>query len=339
MRSHTLPKLLAVAAAAAASLTFAHATSVTTDPVGFQKKAVPVGLSDLGLALNNSDLHKGLATGVAGSAVTMAGVANVGALLTAGDPYYIEVYGGDLKGDRFDVDTAATIAAANGTVVLNGASPENTFVVASIGTKLDNVTVALRKHHTLEGVQAMFSTALVGNNLPGSADQIWLLAPTGAFVQYFLRGDNVTWRQVGLTVTANKTVIAPGTGVMLRKTGAASEVVNLGNVRVNDFARPLKTGLQLVAPPYPVAYSPSSLGATAANGWTGNNLPGSADQLWTFNSATGAFVQYFLRGDGVTWRQVGLTTDVSASQLFGSSSAFMVSRKTDDASYVLVPTF
>jgi hypothetical protein len=123
---------------------------------------------------------------------------------------------------------------------------------------------------------------------------------------------------------------------VIQKRNSGSSVVTLGNVRVNDFAQPLQVGLQLAAPPYPVSYSPASLGAIAANGWTGNNTSGLADQLWRFNDASGAFVQYYLRADGISWRQVGGLTDVAASELFGSNSVIMINRKTADPAYVLV---
>ena len=93
-------------------------TTATSDIVGYQTITVPVGLSTAGFPLLNSDVVKGATTTLVGNALGLQSQSNVGALLTSTEPYYIEVYSGALKGDRFDVDVAAKIAAANGNVVI-----------------------------------------------------------------------------------------------------------------------------------------------------------------------------------------------------------------------------
>ena len=312
-------------------------STVSTPIVGFQKVSVPSGLSTAGFPLLNSDLVKTSASSVSGNAVTLSGESNVGAKLASGEPYYVEVYSGSLKGDRFDVNTAATITAANGTVVLDSASANNTYAVASIASQLDGATVALRKHITIEQVQAMASTALVGNNSAAAADQIQFYDSTaGAYVGYFLRGDGVTWRKVGTVTTANKTAIPPGTGVFISKQGSAVELTSTGIVRQNDFAQPYVAGLQLKAPAYPIELSPSSIGATAANGWTGNNSATAADQIQVYNPTAGAYDGYFLRGDGTTWRKVGTVTTVTASNLVASGQGYFVSRNSPSAESILI---
>ena len=120
--------------------------TVSTPIVGFQKVTVPVGLSTAGFPLLNSDILKTSATSLTGNSLSLSGETNVGSKLSSGEPYYIEVYSGNLKGDRFDVNTAGTISAANGTVVLDTASGNNTYSVGSIVNQLDGATVALRKH-------------------------------------------------------------------------------------------------------------------------------------------------------------------------------------------------
>jgi hypothetical protein len=312
-------------------------STVSTPIVGFQKVSVPSGLSTAGFPLLNSDLVKSSASSVSGNAVTLSGESNVGAKLTSGEPYYVEVYSGALKGDRFDVNTAATITAANGTVVLDNASANNTYAVASIASQLDGATVALRKHVTIEQVQAMSSAPLQGSNTASSADQIQFYdSSAGAYVGYFLRGDGVTWRKVGTTATANKTPIPPGTGVFISKQGSAVELTSTGTVRQNDFAQPYVAGLQLKAPAFPLEVSPSSIGATAANGWTGNNTAASADQIQIYNPTAGAYEGFFLRGDGTTWRKVGTTTTVTSSNIVSSGQGYFVSRNSQNQDSVLV---
>ena len=312
-------------------------STVSTPIVGFQKVSVPSGLSTAGFPLLNSDLVKSSASSVSGNAVTLSGESNVGAKLTSGEPYYVEVYSGALKGDRFDVNTAATITAANGTVVLDSASANNTYAVASIASQLNGATVALRKHITIEQVQAMSSAPLVGNNSAAAADQIQFYDnASSSYIGYFLRGDGVTWRKVGTTATANKTPIPPGTGVFISKQGSAVELTASGSVRQNDFAQPYVPGLQLKAPAFPIDISPSGIGATAANSWTGNNSAAAADQIQVYNPTTSAYDGYFLRGDGTTWRKVGTTTTVTSSNIASSGQGYFVSRNSANSDAILL---
>jgi len=257
--------------------------------------------------------------------------------LSSVEPYYIEVYSGTLKGDRFDVDVAATIAAANGNVVLNSGSPNNTFLFSSVGTSLDGATVALRKHVTIEQVQGMASSALVGNNTAGSADQIQFYDnATAGYAAYYLRADLITWRKVGTTTTANKTPIPSGVGVFISKKTGVATLTAVGNVRLNDFSVPYNVGLQLAAPGVPINVTPASQGGTLANGWTGNNTAGSADQIQVYNPDISGYDSYYLRADGITWRKVGTTTTVTTTDVATSAQAFFISRKTADSSNILV---
>ena len=314
-----------------------NAQTSTTDPVGYQTISVPVGLSTAGFPLLNPDVLKVATTTLTGAALALEGQTNVGALLSSVEPYYIEVYSGTLKGDRFDVDVAATITAANGNVILNSASLNNSLLFSSVGSNLNGATVALRKHITIEQVQGMASTPLVGSNSSSSADQIQFYDnASAAIAAYFLRADGITWRKVGTTDAANKTPIPPGVGVFISKKTGVVTLTAVGNVRLNDFSVPYRAGLQLAAPGVPIDVTPASQGGTAANGWTGNNSSSSADQIQVYNPAVSAFDSYFLRGDGTTWRKVGTTDAVTTTVVATSGQAFFVSRKTADSSNILV---
>jgi hypothetical protein len=312
-------------------------TTVNSGIVGYQTITVPVGLSTAGFPLLNPDVLKVSTTTLTGAALALEGQTNVGALLSSVEPYYIEVYSGTLKGDRFDVDVAATIAAANGNVVLNSASLNNTLLFSSVGSNLNGATVALRKHITIEQVQGMASSPLVGNNNASSADQIQFYDNVSAAIAaYFLRADGITWRKVGTTDVANKIPIPSGVGVFFSKKTGVATLTAVGNVRLNDFSVPYRLGLQLAASGVPIDVTPTSQGGTAANGWTGNNNPSSADQIQVYNPAVSAFDSYFLRGDGTTWRKVGTTDAVTTTVVATSGQAFFVSRKTADSSNILV---
>lgn len=314
-------------------------STVSTPIVGFQKVDVGVGLNAVGFPLLNNDLLKVSATSLTSNALSLSGQSNVGALLTAGEPYYIEVYSGTLKGDRFDVDTAATKSSSNDSVILSSSSSNNTYPVSSISSQLNGQTIALRKHITLEQIQAMSQTAMTGNNTAANADQIQLYSSSGStFTTYFLRADGVTWRgSTTGTVSQNKVAVPPGTGVFIKKASASGSLVSTGTVRENDFALPMTSGLQLLAPAFPISYSPSGLGGTAANGWTGNNTSANADQIQIYNNSAGNFTIYFLRADGSTWR--GSTTgavDQKNTLIVSDNAGFFVKRSASDANNVLV---
>ena len=324
----------------AATPAFLHAQITSySDIVGYQSTSLAVGLNSVGFPLLNSDLIKTTASSTTSNAVSLTGQSDVGAALTTGEPYYIEVYSGSLKGDRFDVDTAATKTAANGSVVLSSSSSNNTYPVASIASQLDGQTVALRKHVTLEQVQSFVQGSLVGNNTAGNADQILLFnTATQQFLTYFLRADGVTWRgSTTGTVSQNKVPVPPGTGVFIKKNGSTINIVSAGTVRQNDFALPYVSGLQLQAPGFPLGYSPGALGATSANGWSGNNTAASADQIQIFNPGSGSFTTYFLRADGSTWRGTTTgTTPQTSNNIVGDSVAYFVKKASANADNVLI---
>lgn len=307
-------------------------TTSFSDIVGYQSQTIPVGPSAIGITLLNPDILKSTVSSVSSNAVSISGQTNIGAQLTAGEPYYLEVYSGSLKGDRFEVNTDATRTAGNGTVLLNSSSANNTFAVASIGTNLNSQTVALRKHITLSQIQGMFSPALVGNNNPGLADSI-LLFSGGAFVSYALRGDNVKWQKSGDPTDYAKLAVPPGTGIMLSKRGSSTVLTESGAVRRNDFALPLASGLQFVAPSVPLDRSPVQLGMIpGTNGWFGTNNSGLADALLLF-STNQAFVTYSLRADGQILRS-GDVTDFRSNNLLPSSSAYFIRRRNANADLV-----
>ena len=198
---------------------------------------------------------------------------------------------------------------------------------------------ALRKHITLAQVKTSFSPALVAANNPSFADQIQFLNATGdGFVSYFLRG-NGEWREVGTTVdVSNTTIIPPGVGIFVTKINAPTTLTFVGNVRTNNFALPLTTTLTFSALPYPVSFSPVSLGAVAATstGWFGSNNPSFADQLQVLNSTGDGFVSYFLRLNGTDWREVGTLDNVQTSSLFAYDRGFFIARKAANPDFTIV---
>jgi hypothetical protein len=331
--------LLAILTLAATPAFLQAQTTSYSDIVGYQKISVPTNASTAAFPMLNPDLLKTSASGLSGSVLSLSGQSNIGSLLSSGVPYYLEVYSGTLKGDRFDVDTAATISSANGTVTLASSSANNTFPLGSIGTNLNGATVALRKHVTLDQISAGASPALLGNNLSTSADQVQLFNPSNrTYTTYYLRADGTNWRLSGATTNGfNNVVIAPGTGVFIQKRTTPTEITSVGSVRQNDFARPYQTGLQLLAMPYPINSTAQNFGGTRANGWTGNNIVTSADQIQIFNPSNRTYTTYYLRGDGVNWRLSGATTDEASNfEMLKSANAFFVRRRAATSNNIIV---
>lgn len=331
----------AIAILLASSLALHSQSTVSTPIVGFQTIAIVPGLNAIAPSLLNSDVLKASVASVSSSnIISISGESNVGSKLTTGEPYYIEVYSGSEKGARFEVDVASTISAANSTILLQASSSRNSRALTL--ASLVNSTIALRKHFTIEQLQNSLvsgSGTWVGNNTFTSADQILLLDPnTQGFSTYFLRLDGVTWRNTSTgTTVQNKAPIPPGTGVFVQKRNAGLSLQVAGGVRQNDFDQPYKAGLQLLAPAAPMDLSPAQLGASAANGWTGNNTFTSADQIQVFNSGSQSFSTYFLRLDGATWRGTATgTTAQTSNNIIPSDRAYLVKRNTADSTTVLV---
>ena len=332
-------RLMAALAAGLGFSSLSLAQSVTTPPVGAVSTTLSTGYSLVGLTLLNPATYSGQVSANAVGTVTVSGTVNFATLLNSADFYYIEVTNGALEGDRFDVNTAATIASANGTITLDTASVNNTFTLTS--NALATANFVLRKHITLNSLAASLSPAFVGNNSLASADQVLIFNKAlNAFDTYFLRSDNITWRKFGSTSSVGATtLIPPGVGIFIRKASAASTLTQIGEVRTNIFALPLSSGLTLVAPGYPVSNSPVSIGASLANGWLGNNSLAAADQIITYSPGANSYLTYFLRSDGASWRKFGFTTDVRSTLIVNHDSGFWIRRNTSDVNFALVRPF
>jgi len=311
-------------------------TTVNSDIVGYHTKTISTGLNSVGLPLLKSDLVKTTATSVTGNSILLSGETNFGAKLNAAKSYYIEVYSGNLKGDRFDVDVAGSIAAGNGGVVVNPSSGNNTMPVASIGTNLNNASIAVREHITLADLDTYLSTPAVANNSISSSDGVGF-TESGSLIFYNKKGDG-TWKRVGNSSDFSAKVIPPGVGVYIKKIGSAVTLTQVGNVRENDFARPFTTQLSLIAPAYPVDQTPLALGVVPGAGaadWTGGTLS-TGDYISRVES--GSLIKYTLKPDG-NLNRVGNSSDFKSTALFSSQEAQLIKRSKANSDLVEVKPF
>jgi|GEM_PF-940433 len=303
-------------------------STVSTPIVGFQTVNLGVGMNSVGFPLLNSDTVKTTASSLSGNAVTLSGETNFGSKLDAAKSYYIEVYSGSLKGDRFDLDTTATVNAANGTAVLNSSSANNTLAVSSIGSSLNGETVAIRPHITLSQIETMASTPLLGSSSLSSSDGV-AFTEGGVLVYYFKKADG-TWRRTGSSADFSAKVIAPGTGVFIKKATSSSSLTQTGTVRQNDFSRPYGSGVALISAGFPLDRSVVQIGMVPGAGttdWFGGTAA-TGDSVSVYEN--GVLVKYTLKSDG-SLTKVGSSTDFKNSALITSSSSQFLKRSKANA--------
>ncbi len=329
MKQQNLIAVLALAATPA----FLHAqTTSFSDVVGYESKNLPANAyTAVGINLMNPDLLVSPISSVGANSVVVSGSSNVGVLLSALQPYYVEVKTGTSEGARLDVDEAATIAAANGSIVIDVASAHNTDSFASISSNLSGASLALRKHVTLEDVGSAITGLTDGPS--GTGDEILLLDASSGGFKVYLRRSSTTWRDQN-NVTVNTLPIPPGTGIIVNKRAVAGRITSTGAVRANNFAMNMVPGYQLVTLGYPMDRSPADIGAdNTANGWTSGT---SGDSFLLLNSG-GGFDQYLFRTT-TTWRDANNTT-VTTNKFLTSGDSYVLFRNTSGSYDFVKPSF
>ena len=283
-------------------------TIVASSPVGVMSRGMDRGLSGLAVPLISADHFVGVvAANTATSLAFSAADGSVGSLLAATGKYYVEVVTGPLAGERFDVDTAATIASNDATLTVTlGPGSLSTLPVLTTDA-LAGARCVLRSHLTLSRLQQMLTPGLVGRNNAALADGVDVLE-NGRFERYFLRPDGVTWSKAGSTEDFRDKVLPPDNSFMVESKYASQAWRHAGSVRTNPFRMNLVRGLQSFASGFPQDLSPVEIGALvnpaapAATRWTGNNVFGLADQIHVFIGDPRPWEFFYLRGDGSTWR-------------------------------------
>ena len=339
----TMYRLVSAAAFLASLLPLQAATTVTSAPYGAMTTTVPVGTAGLSFPLIAGDLFAGRISANSTAAVTFA-TGNVGASLTAGERYYVEIVTGPLEGERFDLNTAATIASANAsaTLDLSGSSnsTSNTLAVDALATS----RAVIRPHVTLGKLTTMFTPALVGSNDNAVADGVRIYGGVFGLTSYYLRPDG-SWRTSAASIDQRNMVISPDSSVIMAIRSGEKAWVHLGQVRANVFRKKLKTGLQSFATGFPIDLSPAQIGAfvdpeeSATIRWTGSDQVNAADTLRVYDAATGTYKIQYLRADGTSWFASGGTTDLSATPFLTAPQMLLVGRTKADPGYLIIRPF
>lgn len=320
--------------------------TVASAPVGVVSAPLPSEESGLTFPLIARDLLLGTATGNTGGVVSFAASHGaIGEVLTASGRYYLEVLSGPLEGERFGVDTAATIAAGAPSVTLSFGAGTHSTLASLTADALVGARCALRPHTTLASLKAMFTPALHGNNTATKADGVLVYEADG-FAFYYLRGDGVTWRKLGgSTADQRHLVIPPDVSVVVELQSGAKTWLHTGGVRTNAFRKNLSAGWQSFATGFPIDLSPLAAGAfvdasvPASEQWTGSDDIGKADQFQVSFAASAQHALYYLRGDGTTWRSIMGGGNVTTSPILGVTTSMLLRRTNPDSGYVIVPPY
>jgi hypothetical protein len=272
-----------------------------------------------GVNFTSLPVFTGRVDSASGSTLTLTTSAsgkNLSTVLISPDSYYVELTNGSAEGQRIDIASGGV-----NTLSLNLASPNNTTSVLPSG--LDGSNFVIRKHRTL-GV--VFSNAeWVADSTVGSSDQVLIWNGTG-YNTYWNNDVTGTWVQQGAGLTSrDSTVIPPGVAVFVvhANTNGSNTMLQVGDVRYNDFVRPLvrgSTGLNFVANGYSLDATPAALGMTEGNGFISGSSVGSATQILNWNgdttvNATGFATNFLLDLDG-SWRSQGTLANTTNVGLF-----------------------
>jgi hypothetical protein len=320
-------------------------TTVTSSPVGVMSRRVEKGLSGLAVPLIVEDLFVGVVASNTATALRFpASDGSLGPLLAGGGKYYVEVGTGLLAGERFDVDTDATIAANDSTLTLTlGAESFSTLPALTIDV-LAGARCVLRSHVTLARLQQTFTPGLIGRDNFSLADAVEILE-NGRAERYFLKADGVTWTRAGSTEDFRDKVLPPDGSFVVESQYAVQVWRHQGNVRTNAFRKNLVRGVQSFASGFPQDLSPVQIGAfvdpTAPEGtrWTGNNVFAFADQIQVGLGTPRPFALFYLRGNGATWRTLTDATNAAGSPILGATSLILIRRVNPDGAFVIPPPF
>jgi len=271
-------------------------------------------------------------------------------VLDANRNYYVEVIGGTGLGHIFDITgfTANTVTLAEQTLegLCSLTAPFNTLVTVP---DLAGSQVIIREHRTIgdlfpateldESDAQIAGTGFTrGADAASAANLYRWNRETNALAIYYLSlaGD---WLNTNGGGVVNDFILPPGEGIFVHDLeGATSfDLVQTGDVRLNQLAVPLKAGLNFVASAAPVvAQSPDGTEAGAAtathsrqlNSSNTNGISGLGKFTLTGDNAVSAADQLLLWGDDA----LTLSSDTPTQQydfLFLLSNGGQIERWVD----------
>ena len=270
---------------------------------GWHREVFQAGQQTFSMPLLRDEIFAGVAPAVNGNVLT-----GVAPHLTAGCKYYVEVIGGALEGQRFEVN--ASEPASPGLTLASAPPPG-----------LAGARIAVRPHWSLgtlfpadafhAGTSSKAADRVLSFDAARQAYRIfWLYAaPSGS---RWVREGDASLADAG-TIT-----VGPADAVIVQARSGAVATLHIGQVREWNFAVSLIQGSQLVGGGYPVAQSPADRGMT--QGFTAVADASNSDriQFWRGDAVPGATgydsVHAQAAGPAVVWTVNG-SDDVTNSKL------------------------
>ncbi|MEO5714797.1 MAG: SdrD B-like domain-containing protein [Luteolibacter sp.] len=305
-----------------------------------------------------STVFNGTIDGVSGQTLDLtisAGGVDLATLFIPGVSYYAEVTVGANEGHRFDIVSASgsSITFATDADLHAATAPFNTLTGA-LPASLAGDQIVIRRHWTLG---EMFPPSGFGATADrNTADQVQLFT-NGQWIIFWLYDDGVLparWVKTGDNTYADQSaaVIPPGQGLFFNNRTAATSILAYGEVRTNDFVRPVAQGSNLIAGGYPVDQSPTAAegrGMTTTAGFFGSRDIATADTFYVWDGdatpGTGGYSSYFLNNNAprvpsvIKWVKIGDSSLLSRDAqilLKGDASVFL--RSKNGLNGYIVPT-
>ncbi|MGB6222342.1 SdrD B-like domain-containing protein [Haloferula sp.] len=185
-----------------------------------------------------------------------AGGVDIGSLLGSGGTYFLEVTSGVNEGHRFDVVSASgSVVTLANDADLNAKEPPYNTLAGALPSSLEGAEVEIRSHWTLDEVFPPSAFGAAASEL--DADQVQIHSG-GGWTIYWLSNDGGTpkWVEMGGSMDdQGDTIVPPGQGMFYNSRNAPSSLLVFGEIRQNDFRRPLAVGMNLVSGGYPMDQS------------------------------------------------------------------------------------
>ncbi len=216
--------------------------------------------------------------------------ADLTTLLASGGTFYLEVTSGGFEGHRFDIASASgsTITLTNDSDLYSAHAPDNTLTgpppAGLVGSEF-----VVRRHWALGENFPVDSFG--GTDDRNTADQVQMFT-SGTWTIFWLYDDGVAapyWVAMGSgAVDQGASVLAPGRGMFFNNRTAPGSILAYGEVRENDFIRPLESGSNLVGGGYPIDQSATGTGSRMmdAGDFTGTRDFKTADSFFFWKTDT-----------------------------------------------------
>jgi protocatechuate 3,4-dioxygenase beta subunit len=332
-----------------------------TEPEGWTETPLELCCRTYNNPYLRESVFTGTVSGVSGQTLTFAvsgGSADLADIIGSGT-YFVEVTSGENEGHRFDIASATgnTITLASDANLNSAAAPYNT-VTGAPAASLAGDTVAIRRHWSLDELFPPASFGATGSQ--STADQVQIFNG-GAWIIYWLYDENDSDPQTSRWVSAadagmadqGSTVIPPGQGMFFNNRTSVTSILAYGEVRTNDFIRPLGVANNLVGGGFPVDQAFTGTGSramTPSTGFFGSRDFKTADTafVWNADATIGApgYSTYYLANGAPTfpallrWVKVGdfnaLARDAEL-QFLGNRATFIRSKDGNEGYTIPAP--